>query len=216
MSENLCKICSNKTRTLNDEKFELIYYICDKCEFISMDNNYYVNPDEEKDDYLKHDNTFENKGYIQLFTNFINLAINPFKNEIKTVLDFGCGFAPVLSKILKKEGFIVDNYDKYFFPDNSFKLKKYDLITSTEVFEHLIEPIETFKLLKNCLNEKGKIAITTLFHPKDDNKFLNWHYKREISHIAFFTENTIKYIAKKLNFNILFIDNKSTFVLEKI
>jgi 2-polyprenyl-3-methyl-5-hydroxy-6-metoxy-1,4-benzoquinol methylase len=82
-------------------------------------------------------------------------------------------------------GFHVDIYDKFFAPEEIYINNTYDLITATEVMEHLRDPLPTIKLLKKHTNKKGIIAIMTAFHPLDETKFMEWWYRRDKTHISF-------------------------------
>ena len=54
-------------------------------------------------------------------------------------LDYGCGYAPALADILKKDGFRVELYDPFFFPNKEIFLRKFKFITCSEVVEHFFE-----------------------------------------------------------------------------
>ena len=130
-------------------------------------------------------------------------------------LDFGCGPGSVLAHLLREEGFQVDIYDPFFSPEKVYKNKTYDLITSTEVFEHLKNPVETFKTLYNCLNPEGIIAIMTLYHTKNSEEFQKWWYRRDETHISFYSHNTFRYLAEIFNMKILLLDYKNLCVMQK-
>lgn len=214
MDKVLCKICSSGAKAIRDEQFDLDYYYCSYCEFIFIDDKEIVSEKEELEEYMKHENSLEDEGYVNMFKRFIETNISPYKKYIKSALDFGCGPGPVLAELLKKEGFKVDIYDPYFSPLEVFRNKTYDLITSTEVFEHLKEPLETIDLLKKHLSKNGILVIMTLFHPNDEEKFKKWWYRREATHISFYTPKTLKYLANKFDMNVLKIDNKNICVLQ--
>lgn len=204
-----CKICGADTREFYDEQFQVHYYYCETCEFISKDEKTIVSTQDEKKEYDLHNNTYENEGYVNMFRDFLNRSVMNFVNDGKEALDFGSGPGPVLAKVLSDEyGYTTDIYDLYYSPERVYEGKKYDLITSTEVVEHLKNPIEYFRLFKDLLKEDGILAIMTLFHPKDDEKFCKWHYRRDKTHISFFTPKTMEYIAQILDMELKYIDDK--------
>jgi len=207
-----CKICSHNTETIKDEQFATVYFQCTNCDYMFMDEKKVVPPEKEKREYLRHNNTPENEGYVDMFKDFIEKCIAPYAEKIKTALDFGCGPGPVLAGLLKEKGFDVDVYDIYFAPEKVFKNKKYDLITSTEVLEHLKDPMETLTMLKKHLNKKGFLAIMTLFHPGKE-EFKSWWYRRDSTHISFYTPKTFEVIASRLGMKVLKADNKNACVL---
>ena len=208
-----CKICASKTKTIFDQQFEQNYYHCPNCEFIFLDESKTISAEQEKEQYKFHKNTPDNQGYVKMFQDFIEQAIKPYKNQIKTALDFGSGPGPVLASLLKHEGFKVDIYDKHFAPEKVYQGKKYDLITATEVFEHLKDPLATLKLLQSLLNKNGLIAIMTLFHNSKEEDFKKWWYRRDATHICFYTPKTFEVMAEKLGMEVLLTDDKRICVL---
>jgi predicted TPR repeat methyltransferase/rubredoxin len=186
-----------------DEKIEQTYYRCSSCGFIYLDDTSIVSTIVEKKHYEKHNNSFECAGYVAMFEKFFQDTIQLYAKEIKTILDFGCGEEAVFSQILKKKGFEVDVYDLYFHPEKIYKSKKYDLITSTEVFEHLKEPQSVLQELTSSLNSKGYLILMTKFPPKDDKEFLDWWYRRDITHISFFTPKSFEIMGNEVGLNVL-------------
>ncbi|MFH1577171.1 MAG: class I SAM-dependent methyltransferase, partial [Candidatus Margulisiibacteriota bacterium] len=156
-----CKICSKNARAIHDSQYDHNYYYCDNCDFIFLDESKIIPTDQEKKKYALHQNSFANEGYVNMFREFINKAIKPHGPQISTALDFGSGPGPVLAELLREQGFKTDIYDKHFAPEQVYLNKKYDLITATEVFEHLKHPLSTLKLLKTHLNKNGILAIMT-------------------------------------------------------
>lgn len=214
MINTTCKICSNKTHSF-EVKQNIKYYYCYNCDFISIDESKIPAPEKEKERYLEHNNGPDQEGYIQMFKRFIKEYITPHKNRISTTLDYGCGHSPILASLLKEQGFNVDIYDLYFAPEKVYENKKYNLITCTEVIEHLKDPLKTIKIQSKHLGEKGILALTTLFHPGNIQEFIPWWYHSDETHISFFTHKTMQYIAKLSDLKIIRIDSKNTCLLEK-
>lgn len=212
---HICKICKSQTKKVKDTKKSIIYHRCLSCGFISIDKLNIVDKIEEKKHYEKHENSFGNNGYVTMFQNFIDIAILPFSKKIKTALDFGCGFAPVLASLLENEKMIVDRYDYYFDNNEEYKNKKYDLITSTEVFEHLQNPIEILKILVNSTNKDGYIVLMTKFPPFCDEEFLKWWYRRDITHISFFTPKSFEILAVLTGLKFIKTINDNIVVFKK-
>ena len=213
---NLCKVCYGETTTMTDKKKGMAYYRCKKCGFISLDKAFIVDNVREKKHYEKHNNSFECKGYVEMFERFISKAIEPYLSTINSALDFGCGHTAVLAKLLENRGLEMDIYDYYFFPKKLYRDKKYDLITSTEVFEHLENPQEVLNDLVQSLNPNGYIVLMTQFPPSDDELFLKWWYRRDITHIGFFTPNSFEIMAEGLGLKVVKIIDKNIVVFRKI
>lgn len=211
----LCKICQAPTVNIKDFKKELIYYRCQLCGFVYLDDIFIVDEVREKKQYDQHNNNLENEGYVRMFELFIDDAIEPYVSKIKSVLDFGSGPGPVLSELLKRRGLEVDIYDLYFSPQKVYEHKKYDLISSTEVFEHLGKPLEVLELLANHLNSNGYIALMTKFPPKDNQDFLAWWYRRDPTHISFFTPKSFEIMGEKLGLSVLKTINENIVIFQK-
>lgn len=207
-----CKICNEKTYIIYDEKFDIDYYRCEVCGFIYEDPAKHLQPLMEKEEYSSHNNSIEDEGYVNMFMKFIK-AFEPYVGG-KTLLEFGSGPEPVFSELLRRKGYHVSSYDPYFLPDESYLDKTYDVITSTEVFEHFSDPIGEFEKLTALINPQGILAIMTQF-PKDDAHFLQWWYRRDKTHISFFTIKSFEFLAKKYGYEIVFFNEKDYMILKK-
>lgn len=208
-----CKICNSETYELFDEQFDMIYHRCKSCSFIYEDPNHHVSYDVEKNEYDTHNNSIEDEGYVNMFNRFIN-AFNPFVDG-KDLLEFGSGPEPVFSEVLRRIGFNVTSYDPFYLPDESYLNKQYDIITSTEVFEHFVDPMKEIEGLVSLLKPEGLLAIMTQF-PKDDDHFLKWWYRRDRTHISFYTVETFEYIAKRYHLEIIFKNEKDYMIFRKL
>jgi 2-polyprenyl-3-methyl-5-hydroxy-6-metoxy-1,4-benzoquinol methylase len=150
-----------------------------------------------------------------MFKKLISEFIAPLKG-VKNALDFGCGEGGVLATLLQNDGIKCDKYDLFYFYDKSYKTKKYDLILSTEVFEHLSNPIDVLKELLGCLNDGGYLLLMSSFHPNDDEKFLKWYYIQDITHIGFFSMKTFEYIAKEFGLKVVRDNHKNIVLFQKL
>ncbi|MCK4875783.1 MAG: class I SAM-dependent methyltransferase [Sulfurimonas sp.] len=211
-----CKICNGNTTAITDEKTQKIYHTCLTCEYIFLDELSYIDEKSEKKHYDKHHNTFESFGYVKMFEELIDGFIIPQAQNIKTALDFGCGEGEVLPILLEKNRVICDRYDLFYFPKKVYENKKYDLITSTEVFEHLIDPLSILKELLSHVNKDGFLLLMSAFHPNNEEEFLKWWYIRDITHIGFFNLKTFEYLAQELNLKIVKHNSKNTIIFKKL
>ena len=212
---HICKVCESSTTAIKDSKKELIYYRCSSCGFIYLDDSFMIDEHREKKQYDQHNNSLENEGYVAMFETFIDDAIAPYLKNIQTALDFGSGPEPVFSKLLERRGLEVDIYDLYFSPKKVYEHKKYDLISSTEVFEHLSRPIEILEELVSSLNNNAYVALMTKFPPSNDEEFLAWWYRRDPTHISFFTPKSFEVMAKKVGLKVLKILKNNVVVFQK-
>jgi len=209
-----CHICNTLVGSFEDIQLNKIFFHCPSCELIFLDKKFYVSKNDEKNQYDQHNNSLENEGYVNMFDDFLDFTLKGL--HVKSVLDFGSGPTPVLAELLKRRGLHVEHFDKFYQPKKVYKNKKYDLITSTEVFEHLENPKEILNLLSNHLNPNGIISIMTLFHTNKQEDFLKWWYRRDPTHITFFTPKTIEIMAKKCGLKLLKHNTKRVIALQKV
>lgn len=203
-----CKICQHDTRELVHPSNGQVFHECLNCHFISKDPAFYLSSEKELAQYEHHENSIEDPRYVAFFEKFLQAAVFPFVNDGKQAFDFGSGPSPVLAQILERDhDYQVTIYDLFYEPDTEYKNQTYDLITTTEVMEHIPDPIETFKELKALMKEDSILSVMTLFHPKDEKKLWGWHYIRDFTHISFFTPEAMQIIADKLNLEMVYCDD---------
>ena len=199
---NNCIVCRSKGLVLFLKIDELIYWECSFCKAKLLDPKNYISYNEEKKHYLKHNNILSDEGY----RNFLLCLIRPLKDKISLNdfgLDYGCGYAPALADILKKDGFNIDIYDPFFFPDQNIFLKKFKFITCSEVVEHLFKPYEEFMKIDKLMDYNAWFGVMTSFMT-EDNLFKNWHYRRDPTHVVFYKKRTFEVIANQRNWNVSF------------
>ncbi len=211
----ICPLCTSKTIDFVHPNHDMHYTYCPHCEFIALNPCFYLNSEKEKKQYDQHHNSLENEGYVAMFEQFLdffweNLPPHP------TIMDFGSGPSPVLASLMQRRETNVACYDKFYAQNNRVLQKDtYDLITSTEVFEHLDKPLETLQTLSKCLKKGGYIAIMTLFHANNEADFWQWWYRRDPTHISFYTPKTFEVLAGLCGLKIVKNDKKRMIVLQK-
>ena len=135
-----------------------------------------------------------------------------FPNEGRG-LDFGCGPTPLLVRVLEEEGFKMEVYDSFYETDRAVLDQKYDFVVSTEVLEHLSDPLNVIKKLLSLIRSNGVLAIMTL--PFDSSvEFQGWHYKNDATHICFYSIETFNWLSEPLGITYEQI-GKDIFVFEK-
>lgn len=212
--ETKCLICNSKTKILDDGQIKVTYSVCDTCGFIHKDKLYHVDSEVEKYNYSLHNNSFESEGYVKIFRDLVIEHITPLNIKGK-VLEYGSGPGPVLKKLLEIEGYKVINYDPYFYNDLDYLNHKYELITSTEVVEHFYDPLSEFKKLSDLLIPGGYLVIMTKLRTMKLDKFTNWWYRRDITHVSFYTIKSLEIIAKKFNLSIIKHNNENIIIFKK-
>jgi SAM-dependent methyltransferase len=211
-----CHLCHQDTEKfiVKNRKFERTYYKCKNCSFIFVEKDAVLKRDKELIRYNMHNNSIEDPLYRDYFNKFIEYSFLNLEG-VKKVLDYGSGPQPVLASVLRERGYNVDIYDKYFSPEKIFEDRKYDLITMTEVIEHIYYPIEVFKEISAALKNGGYFAIMTNFHKNSLEEFKKWWYIQDPTHIAFYNMDTFRYIGEKFGLKILKNNGKNIVIFKK-
>ncbi len=205
-----CPLCNSNDTLLYHFAENREYHHCKVCDLVFVPKEFFVSVSDEKAKYDNHKNTPEDKGYCE----FLNRLLTPLQKYLSTGdkgLDFGSGPGPTLSVLMKQRGFDMDIYDIFYHDKKEVFEKRYDFITTTEVIEHLHNPLEEVKRLWNCLKSRGVLGIMTAFRP---DEFEDWYYKRDLTHIIFFTPKTFEWLAKYLG-AILEISESGVVILKK-
>ena len=209
-----CHICNQSTESFVHEKTNITYYHCQACEYIFKSPEYYQDFEGQNERYNLHENNEEDAGYIAYFQRFLDFTL-PLVGKPKNALDFGCGRTSLLATLLEKEGIDCDYYDPIYHPDTLDTDKKYDLIVSTEVFEHLHQPREVFESLLKRLNSGGYLAIQTEFHANTEELFKTWWYPQDPTHIVFFRARTFHVLCDIYGCRVVKDNGKNILVLKK-
>ena len=210
-----CHICDKPTESFVDEKTKIKYYHCFVCEYIFKSPACYQNLNSQKKRYDLHTNSEEDEGYVAYYHRFVDFIL-PHIKKAKTALDFGCGESLILTNILNSMNIYTTHYDPIYHPGKTYDSKKYDLIVSTEVFEHLHEPKKVFSHLISLLNDGGYLALQTQFHPNTEEVFKKWYYHQDPTHIVFFRAKTFEVLCKEFKCKIIKDNSKNMIILQKI
>jgi SAM-dependent methyltransferase len=168
---------------------------CSNCYLLSVCPSEYLTEEDEYARYLCHENTPRDDAYCT-FLSKLSDPLSEILPKGSSGLDFGCGPGPTLSFLMNQKGFLMHDYDPFFFPDESLLQRKYDFITSTEVFEHLYEPRNVLDKLLSIIKPNGFLAIMTEIIPEDSD-LEDWHYIKEPSHVQFYHTKTMEWIKDK-------------------
>ena len=207
----VCKLCQSPTVEAYLSHRQSLYHACGTCQLIFKDENCLISEEEELAIYNCHQNSIDDPCYVAYFNRFLEHAVFPYvsKSSSKKGFDYGSGPSPVLAQILERDyGYQMDIYDLFYAPKNPCEGKKYDLVTCTEVVEHLQDPLTLFHLFRQLLKPDGILAVMTQFHHNDLSHFQNWHYVRDRSHIAFYTPVTMGYLANQAGLKVLYTDSE--------
>jgi 2-polyprenyl-3-methyl-5-hydroxy-6-metoxy-1,4-benzoquinol methylase len=128
-------------------------------------------------------------------------------------MDFGCGPGPALADMLERRGLQVALYDRFYHPDKAVFAQRFDFICATEVIEHLASPDREIHRLWQHLVGGGVFAIMTKLVISRE-RFANWHYIRDPTHIAFYSRATLQWLAHRLGAELEFVDDDVIFLIK--
>ena len=208
-----CTVCKNNKIEffLNIENLD--YWQCKLCKATMLSPIHHISSNKEKKHYLKHNNEIDDTRYRDFLTNLIE----PLKDKIcvnDIGLDYGCGYAPALADILKKDGFNIELYDPFFFKNENIFFRKFNFITCSEVVEHFFKPYEEFNKIDGLPAGKSWFAVMTSFMT-EDYLFKNWYYRRDPTHVVVYKKITFKVIANQRNWELTFPSKNLVFFHKK-
>ena len=178
--------CADKSR---------VFYRCSHCFLIFVPPLYFLSLEQEKAEYDQHQNSPGSPGY----RSFLNKLVLPVQKRIapnSNGLDFGSGPGPTLSVMFEEQGHTVSLYDPIYAADKSVLSGKYDFVCASEVVEHFHKPAKDLDLLWSLVKPGGWLGIMTGM-AQNRKAFTTWRYKDDLSHVAFFSMETMEWLAGK-------------------
>ena len=133
------------------------------------------------------------------YVRFLRRLADPVIERLKPGalgLDSGCGPVPVLSERLTSAGFPCVAYDPFFAPDDARLATQYDYVTCFEVAEHARDPANLFATLRHLLAPGALLGAMTRFYG-DEKAFADWWYRRDPTHVCFYTESTVRWTGEQ-------------------
>ncbi|MBN2508778.1 MAG: class I SAM-dependent methyltransferase [Spirochaetales bacterium] len=203
--DDICPLCEAPSVSFAfHKKFE--YLKCGNCCSVFLKKDCRLNETDEKKRYLEHNNDIHNEGYRNFVSPLTKHIIGKYTPDSEG-LDFGAGTGPVISCILRENGYAIHTYDPFFSPDPDVFNRRYDYIACCEVIEHFYNPGMEFARLRNSLKPGGElICKTDLWHENVD--FSKWYYKNDPTHVFFYSEKTFLWIKKYIGFENVHIEGR--------
>ncbi|MCK8522127.1 class I SAM-dependent methyltransferase [Aquimarina sp. D1M17] len=195
-----CTLCESKTvefSEINNKK----YFRCVTCDGILLDRKHFLSPEDEKRRYLLHQNDVNDPGYQEFVLPLVQSIIENFDSTSEG-LDFGSGSGPVITTMLREKEYTISTYDPFFDLQPKVLERKYDYIICCEVIEHFYNPKKEFDLLYNLLKPGGSLYCKTKIYYSSIN-FGKWWYKNDPTHVFFYSEDTMNWIAKNYSYQSL-------------
>jgi SAM-dependent methyltransferase len=189
-----CPVCEGPQCRRFQTVGHRLYWRCTECLATFLDPGQRPGPDAELAEYQLHQNAEDDAQYRQ----FLRKLSDPLLQRLPPAshgLDYGCGPGPALAALLREGGHTVVLYDPFFQPDRSVLSSSYDFVTCTEAIEHFHQPAHEFRRLDALLAPGGWLALMTNFQT-DDTRFASWHYRRDPTHVVFYREATLCWLAQ--------------------
>lgn len=116
-------------------------------------------------------------------------------------LDYGCGPTQGMTALLSPMGFSVESYDPFFFSDPGVLKNRYDFVLCSEAAEHFFSPRAEFEQLSTLVRRGGWLGVSSRLAVAQE-KFADWWYRRDPTHVCFYAEETVHWIARKWGWRV--------------
>lgn len=194
-----CPLCTSPVtspvRAIHGRKF----HRCAKCDLVFLEPSQRLPPAEEKARYELHNNDVNDPRYFE-FTRPLHEEICRSVKPGATGLDFGAGTGPITAKALQENGYQVQLYDPFFWPDPTPLQFQYDFVFACEVVEHFANPAEEFLRLRNLLKPGAPLVLMTLLQ-NENTDLSSWFYLKDPTHICAYSQRTFQWIAESFGFH---------------
>lgn len=203
----ICKICNSKTKQVFTakilNKYDVKYFKCDSCGYLFTEEPFWLEEAYSRPINLSDTGLLDRNIY---FSKILSVILFFFFDKNKSYLDYAGGYG-VFTRLMRDIGFDFnwhDPYTKNLFANGFEKEKlahsKFEVLTTFEVFEHLVNPKEE---LEKMLQFSDTVIFSTellqsqIPVPKDW-----WYYGfNHGQHISFYTEKTLYTLASQQDMN---------------
>lgn len=211
-----CRLCHGPVNDFyrSTKPFIACYEHCLRCDLVQTEKSALPSLAREKHEYQMHNNHIMDDGYVGFLSRILDPMEEFVAKEKDVGLDWGSGPYPMLVKLAMLRGMRMDHYDPIFAPDGERLGKDYDFIMTTEVVEHFHNPHTSWKEMLSHLKNNGKLAVMTQLR-REEHEFKNWYYRQDCTHVAFYSEKTMSWIAQNLQLKILKI-KQNVVIFEKL
>jgi SAM-dependent methyltransferase len=189
----ICPVCEQQETEVFITLSGRDYWRSAVCEARFLDPAARLDARAEHACYLHHQNDIHDPAYRR----FVSKLAEPLSARLPVPsegLDYGCGPGPVLGAILSEQGHRIAYYDPFFASDPAVLERSYDFVICSEVAEHFHHPASEFRRLGALLRPGGWLGIMTCFQT-DDERFATWHYTKDPTHVVFYREATLHWLA---------------------
>lgn len=214
----LCRLCGSPTREWttgtvsvsrgsaaagrNGRRRSRRYERCPTCDHIQCAAQDLPDHQDERERYEEHQNDLSDPRYREYLQRFIEAGIVPFVPVGAAILDYGSGPTPALTELLTRRGYRAVPYDPFFSPRTTASDTQYQAVVALEVVEHFHSPGEELSRIVAALAKGGVLSVRTGVYD-GTGEFLSWWYRRDVTHVSFWTERTIEWIAGRWNLHLI-------------
>jgi len=198
-----CPLCTSVGRRFLQCKDARQYWDCDCCGLVWLDAAQRPSRVAEEARYRTHEN--DGAEYLS-YLGKTALPIGELLPEGASGLDFGCGPTEGMKRVLSPLGFTVESYDPIFFPRADLLKNRYDFLLCSEAAEHFFEPMSEFERMNQLLKPGGLIGVSSRLSTADE-KFEGWTYRRDPTHVVFYREKTVRWLADHFGWELLKLEN---------
>lgn len=207
---------------------------CPKCGLVFLSSFDHIKDEIYEESEMHEEKKELNIGYYREKTKQDDIRrVETLKELIKNkdILDFGCGnggFIKYSYNIANSiNGIELEKKERDYLQQEGFEVKKqledldknkkFDIITLFHVLEHLKDPVQQLKNLKNFLNKKGEIiievpnandALLRLYKSKDFADFTYWSF-----HLFLYNKDTLRILAQKCGLKVKWINQVQRYSL---
>ena len=217
-----CKICNAEAKLefvhKVIQKYDVEYYYCPNCAFLFTEEPYWLEESYKIPINLADTGIMSRNLY---FSKAISSIIYLFFEKNDKFLDYAGGYG-IFTRLMRDIGFDFYWDDKYTenilargFEYDPEKQKGFELLTTFEVFEHLVNPVEE---IRRMLELSTNIIFSTELLPSKVPSPESWWYYgfTHGQHISFYSGRTLKYIAEKYSLNFYSFGEIHLFTKKKI
>ena len=203
-----CGICASESVRFAHHvimgKYDVSYYRCPVCGFVQTEPPYWL--DESYSEAINASDTGLVSRNIAL-SKLTKAVVALFFNGDGAFLDYGGGYG-LLVRMMRDMGLDFYRHDKFCpnlfakgFDSEEPPGKKYELLTSFEVFEHLTSPVEE---VGRMLELSENILFTTDILPEPCPAPGEWWYYGldHGQHVSFYTTEALRRIADRYDLNL--------------
>lgn len=216
-----CKICGAESKLFDSAtiigKYDIKYFECPDCGFVQTEEPYWI-PEVYQSAITDSDLGLISRNIeISKKLDYIFSLIERF-HDANSFLDYGAGYG-MMVRIMRDKGYDFEWSDE--FCDNLFakgfekKKSHYDVVTSFEMLEHLVNPMET---LESIFNLGDMLIFSTELIPFDKPKVHDWWYYglEHGQHISFYSEKSMHKIASHFNKYYYYLDGLHFFTDDEL